>query len=227
MKREDFPLKVGDRAGSVSSILMEPSEFSAFYVFAHGAGANLRHHFMEDLAVRLADAGIATLRFNFPYMEQGGRRPDPPALLEATVAAAIAKGAELAGDKTLLAGGKSMGGRMTSQLLSKQPELPVQGLVFVGFPLHQPGKPAVTRAEHLKDVQQPMLFLQGTRDTLADLDLIKEVCGSLPKATLHIVEGADHSFAVLKRSGRTIAEIYDELIATILEWSDEVGGARS
>jgi predicted alpha/beta-hydrolase family hydrolase len=220
MRREEFPLKVGGRTDSVSAILLEPEQASAIYVFAHGAGANLRHRFMEAVAVRLADAGIATLRYNFPYMEQGGRRPDPPMLLEATVAAAIERATAIAGNRTLLAGGKSMGGRMTSGLLSRQPNARVQGLVFVGFPLHPPGKPGMARADHLAAVQQPMLFLQGTRDTLADIDLVRQVCAGLgERATLHIVAGGDHSFAVLKRSGRSMEEVYHELITTIVEWA--------
>ena len=214
----DTNIHVGERVGEVDAIWLEPAGASAVYVFAHGAGANMRHRFMEDMAQRFFDVGIATLRYNFPYMQQGGRRPDVPAVLEATVRAAISKGSELANGRMLLAGGKSMGGRMTSQLLAKNDMPEVRGLVFTGFPLHQPNKPSRTRAEHLQHVRQPMLFLQGTRDALADLALMKEVTDELANATLHVVEGADHSFAVLKRSGRTQESVYQELADSVKAW---------
>jgi predicted alpha/beta-hydrolase family hydrolase len=216
----EIEIAVGQTTGSVSGLWHEPASARAVYVFAHGAGANMRHHFMADMAERFGNAGIATLRYNFPYMQNGGKRPDPPAVLEATVRAAINKGIELAGGRTLVAGGKSMGGRMTSQLLSKNTMPEVRGLVFVGFPLHQPNRPSLGRADHLATVQQPMLFLQGTRDTLADLTLITQVTSQLPLATLHVVEGADHSFAVLKRSGRTTEEVYAELVGATVEFCD-------
>jgi predicted alpha/beta-hydrolase family hydrolase len=178
----------------------------------------MRHAFMKAMAGLLHERGVATLRYQFPYMQSGGKRPDVPAVLEATVRAAIQQGKTLFPGIPLLAGGKSMGGRMTSQLLSREPALPVDRVAFLGFPLHQPSKPGRERAAHLFDVVRPMLFVQGTRDTLADLALMREVTGELgPKATLHVVEGADHSFAVLKKSGRTndqvLAEIADVVAA--------------
>lgn len=209
-------IKVGDRTGTVSALLQAPSQPQFLYVLAHGAGAGMRHPFMTQMAARLKDLRVATLRYQFPYTETGGRRPDVPAVLEATVRAAIRTGAELLPDVPLIAGGKSMGGRMTSQLLAKEPELPVRGIAFLGFPLHAPNKPSRTRAAHLFDVVQPMLFIQGTRDTLADLNLIREVTSELgARATLHVVEGADHSFGVLKKSGRTNDEVLNEIAGAI------------
>jgi predicted alpha/beta-hydrolase family hydrolase len=179
----------------------------------------MRHRFMESIALALAGRGIATLRYQFPYVEAGTRRPDPPGVLEATVRAAVAKARESTPDLPLIAGGKSLGGRMTSNAMAHTPLEGVLGLVFLGFPLHPPKQPAVTRAEHLDRVESPMLFLQGTRDNLADLDLITSVCGRLgSKVTLHVVEGADHSFSVLKRSGRSDAEVMEELALTVEQW---------
>lgn len=213
---KEMKLTVGERTGSVNALLLDPKGAKMLYVFAHGAGANMHHAFMQTLSERLAAHGVATLRYNFPYMESGKKSPDVPAVLEATVRAAIELGASLADGRTLLAGGKSMGGRMTSQLMAKHHDDRVAGLAFVGFPLHQPGKPGIARAAHLSDVRVPMLFLQGTRDSLADLDMMKDVCAGLGEnARLHIIDGADHSFAVLKRTGRTADEVMDELAATI------------
>jgi uncharacterized protein len=209
---------VGD-SGEVSAIFLRPDDASAVYVLAHGAGAGMRHRFMEAVAGALATRGVATLRYQFPYIEHGSRRPDPPGILEATVRAAVAMARELAPGLPLVAGGKSMGGRMTSNAMARRSIDGVRGLVFLGFPLHPPKQPATARAEHLAQVQAPMLFLQGTRDTLADLDLITGVCEGLgARATLHVVEGADHSFSVLKRSGRTDAQVLDELASTITDW---------
>jgi predicted alpha/beta-hydrolase family hydrolase len=213
-------IQVSDRIGSVSAILERPADAWALYVLAHGAGAGMRHRFMEDVATALAGKGIATLRYQFPYVEAGSRRPDPPAVLEATVRAAVATAREAAPGLRLIAGGKSMGGRMTSNAMARAPLEGVSGLVFLGFPLHPPKQPAVTRAEHLERVESPMLFLQGTRDDLADLELIAGVCRRLgPKATIRVVEGADHSFGVLKRSGRTGEEVMEELVASIADWT--------
>jgi predicted alpha/beta-hydrolase family hydrolase len=209
-------LAVSDRAGNVDALLLAPSHPKLLYVFAHGAGAGMRHRFMNDLAQRLQARDVATLRYQFPYMQSGGKRPDVPAVLTATVRAAIEQGRALFPDTPLIAGGKSMGGRMTSQLLAQNHALPVRGLAFVGFPLHQPNKPGRERAAHLFDVVQPMLFVQGTRDTLADLALIREVTGELgSKATLHVIDGADHSFNVLKKSGRTHEDVLDEIADVI------------
>ena len=213
-------IRVSDRIGTVSGLLVRPPDAWALYALAHGAGAGMRHRFMEEVATALAGQGIATLRYQFPYTEAGGRRPDPPAVLEATVRAAVSTAREAAPGLRLLAGGKSMGGRMTSSAMAKAPLEGVSGLVFLGFPLHPAKQPAVTRAEHLDAVASPMLFLQGTRDDLADLALITSVCGRLgPRATLHVVEGADHSFAVLKRSGRSGREVMEELVTAIAEWT--------
>lgn len=212
-------IKVGDSIGSVSGIALRPPEAWAAYALAHGAGAGMRHRFMEEVAQALARRGIATLRYQFPYTEGGGRRPDPPGVLEATVRAAAGATRECWPDLPLIAGGKSMGGRMTSNAMARRPIEGVHGLVFLGFPLHPPKQPGVSRAEHLDRVDCPMLFLQGTRDDLADLDLIKSVVGRLgSKATLHVVDGADHSFGVLKRSGRSGSEVLEELARVVAEW---------
>ena len=204
-------------------ILLQPPNSWLLYIMAHGAGAPMTHKFMEEMARRLHDVGIATLRYNFPYMDAKSKRPDPPAVLESAVAAAIALGAELMPGVPMIAGGKSMGGRMTSQYAAKHHYAAIAGIVFLGFPLHYPKKPARTRAEHLFDVVHPMLFVQGTRDELADLQLIKEVTTDLGEmATLQIVEGGDHSFAVLKRSGRTHDDVMNEIVTTIESWSRTV-----
>lgn len=215
---EQLDIPVGERVGRVSALLEHPRGARALYVLAHGAGAGMRHAFMQAVATGLAGRGIATLRYQFPYIEAGGRRPDPPGVLEATVRAAVARAADVAPGTPLVAGGKSLGGRMTSTAAAKTPLPGVRGLVFLGFPLHAPGKPGTERAGHLQGVQIPMLFLQGTRDALAELSLVRGVCERLPKGTLHVVEGGDHSFAVLKRSGRTEAEVMAELADTILAW---------
>jgi predicted alpha/beta-hydrolase family hydrolase len=212
-------IDVGQRIGRVSGLLLRPPDAWVLYVLAHGAGAGMRHRFMEAVAGELAGQGIATLRYQFPYTESGGRRPDPPGVLEATVRAAVAAAAASARDLPLVAGGKSLGGRMTSGAAARQPLPGVLGLIFLGFPLHPSGKPAERRAEHLGGVGLPMLFLQGTRDTLAEPDLIAQVCRRLgPRATLHFVEGGDHSFAVLRRSGRSEAEVMAELARITAEW---------
>jgi predicted alpha/beta-hydrolase family hydrolase len=217
--RPNLDIEVGATIGKVSGILLRPPDAWAMYVLAHGAGAGMRHRFMESIAQALAERGIATLRYQFPYVEAGTRRPDPPAVLEATVRAAVAKAREIAPEFALFAGGKSLGGRMTSNAMAQGPLEGVLGLVFLGFPLHPPNRPGVTRAEHLDRVESPMLFLQGTRDALADLELFTPVCGRLgSRATLHIVEGADHSFSVLKRSGRSDAEVLEELALTVAQW---------
>jgi predicted alpha/beta-hydrolase family hydrolase len=215
----NLEIPVGDTIGQVSGLLLRPPDAWAAYVLAHGAGAGMRHRFMESIAGALAGRGIATLRYQFPYVEAGSRRPDPPGVLEATVRAAVAVAREVTSGLPLFAGGKSLGGRMTSNAMARRPIDGVRGLVFLGFPLHRAGQPGVTRAEHLDRVEAPMLFLQGTRDTLADLDLMTSVCTRLgAKATLHVVDGTDHSFAVLKRSGRSDAEVMDELAASVTDW---------
>ena len=216
---EPLEIEVGERVGRVSALLLRPPEPWAGYVLAHGAGAGMTHPFMESVARALMARGMATLRYQFPYTEAGGRRPDPPGVLLATVRAAVARAGELLPSLKLFAGGKSLGGRMTSHAAAERQLDKVAGLIFLGFPLHPPKRPAIERAEHLARVGQPMLFLQGTRDDLADLTLVREVCGRLgDRVTLHVVEGADHSFGVLKRSGRTGSEVLEELADTIAGW---------
>jgi len=208
-------------AGEVSTLLLRPPKHSALYVLAHGAGAGMRHGFMEAIAQRLAAKGIATLRYQFPYLEARSRRPDPEPILLATVRAAVEAGRQAAEGRTLLAGGKSMGGRMTSRSAAATPLEGVAGLAFLGFPLHPAGQPGVKRADHLAEVRIPMLFLQGTRDTLAGLDLLRPVVDRLGKrATLHVVDGADHMFHVLKRTGRTDEEALDELASAVAAWTE-------
>ena len=216
---EPLEIQVGERVGRVSGLLLRPPEPGAGYVLAHGAGAGMTHPFMESVARALMARGVATLRFQFPYTEAGGRRPDPPGVLIATVKAAVARAGELLPGVRLCAGGKSLGGRMTSHAAADHSLDQLAGLIFLGFPLHRPKRPAIERAEHLARVHLPMLFLQGTRDDLADLGLVREVCAGLgERATLHVVEGADHSFTVLKRSGRTGSEVLEELAGTIAGW---------
>jgi predicted alpha/beta-hydrolase family hydrolase len=201
--------------GEVSALLLRPAEARWLLVFAHGAGAGMRHRFMGAMSVALAEVGIATFRYQFPYMEAGGRRPDLRPTLIATVQAAIAAAQRAAPDLPLLAGGKSMGGRMTSLAAAEGPLAGVRGLVFFGFPLHAAGRPSSERAAHLAEVGVPMLFLQGERDQLADLDLLRPICARLgARAVLHVVPTADHSFHVLKRAGRTDAEVIADLAAT-------------
>jgi predicted alpha/beta-hydrolase family hydrolase len=209
-------------AREVSALVLLPARPSALYVIAHGAGAGMRHAFMEAIAQCLAARGIGTLRYQFPYSEKGGRRIDPEPLLLATVRAAVAAGREAAGGVPLLAGGKSMGGRMTSRAAAAAPLPGVAGLVFLGFPLHPAGQPGVSRADHLAKVELPMLFLQGTRDTLADLALLRPVLERLgERATLRVFEDADHSFHVRKKSGRTDEQVLDELAAAVAGWREE------
>lgn len=213
--------EAGAGKGEVSALLLRPAGARWLLVFAHGAGAGMRHRFMVEMSAALAGVGIATFRYQFPYMEAGGRRPDLRATLCATVRAAVAAGHGAAPDLPLLAGGKSMGGRMTSRAAAVAPLEGVSGLVFVGFPLHPAGQPGVSRAEHLARVNLPMLFLQGTRDTLADLTLLAPIVARLGKqATLRVIDGADHMFHVLKRSGRTDEQVLDELAAAVGEWRE-------
>lgn len=200
-------------------LILTPPSPRFGYVLAHGAGAGMRHPFLESAARALLDRGVATLRYEFPYMEAGTRRPDPPGRAVPAVRKAVeAARAEWPG-LPLVAGGKSFGGRMTSTAQAESPLEGVRGLAFLGFPLHPPKRPADTRSEHLFRVEVPMLFLQGTRDDLADLDLITAVCERLgPRATLAVIQGADHSFGVLKKSGRTPEEVIAELADQVLEW---------
>jgi len=207
--------------GDVSALPSRPANARWLLALAHGAGAGMSHPFMESLAGELAGVGVATLRYQFPYMEQRRRVPDKPAVLTATVAAAVREAGRIAPGLPLLAGGKSMGGRMTSQAAAECPLDGVRGLVFFGFPLHPPNRPGTKRADHLVEVTVPMLFLQGTRDTLADLKLLRPICAKLgSRATLHVVETADHSFHVLKSSGRSDADVLRELAETVVSWAE-------
>jgi predicted alpha/beta-hydrolase family hydrolase len=204
----------------VSALLQLPKNGHACFVLGHGAGAGMNHDFMSDIATALEKRGVGTFRYQFPYMESGSRRPDPPALCHATVRAAVEEARRRAPNLPLIAGGKSFGGRMTSQAQAANALPDVRGLAFVGFPLHPAKKPAVERATHLSDVKVPMLFLQGTRDDLADLSLLEPLVANLgTHATLKRVDGADHSFHVLARSGRNDEQVMDELAESIASWA--------
>jgi hypothetical protein len=208
------------KSASVSALLVRPRDARAAYVFAHGAGAGMTHAFMAEAAEALAERGIATLRYQFPYMEKGGKRPDPPAVAHAAVRAAVTEAARACPNLPLLAGGKSFGGRMTSQAQAKMPLPGVVGLAFFGFPLHAAGKPSSERADHLADVRVPMLFLQGSADKLADAALLRPVVTKLgARASLHLVDGADHSFHVPKRSGRGGREVMMEILDAFAAWA--------
>jgi predicted alpha/beta-hydrolase family hydrolase len=207
----------------VSALLIEPPQARACYVFAHGAGAGMAHASMETIATGLAGRGIATLRYQFPYMEKGSKRPDSPAVAHAAVRAAVSEAARSCPKLPLIAGGKSFGGRMTSQAQAIDALPGVCGLAFFGFPLHPAGKPSSDRAKHLADIRIPMLFLQGTRDALAELDLLEPVVKRLGKpATLHLVKEADHSFHVLARSGRNDREVMAEVLDAFAAWVDTI-----
>jgi predicted alpha/beta-hydrolase family hydrolase len=207
MSTKSITIKVSPEIGSVSGELVAPAKPQFIMTLAHGAGAGMDHVFMKTLSEKLAEAGIATLRFNFPFTEHGKGRPDTPAVAHQTIAAAIGKAHKLYPDLPLYAAGKSFGGRMSSQYLAANPGPEVKGLVFYGFPLHPSGKPGIDRAEHLKSVKVRMLFIQGTKDTLATWDLITGVCDSLSRATLVKIDAADHSFKAGKRD--TMTEIVD------------------
>ena len=232
------PLTIaGEGHAPVSGIMVEADAAAALLVLGHGAGAPMTHPFMEALAVALAAEGISTLRYNFAYMEKGRRRPDHLRRLLAVAASALSAGRDHAAGLPLLAGGKSMGGRMTSTLVadrvpptppdgsdsSGDPPFGLAGLVFFGFPLHAPGKPATERGDHLSRVPLPMLFHQGTRDRLADLALLQPLLARLgPSVSLHIVQGGDHSLGVLKRMGRTLDEVLAEVAGVTRQWVDRV-----
>jgi predicted alpha/beta-hydrolase family hydrolase len=206
-------------ASSVSALLIDPPQARACYVFAHGAGAGMSHASMEAIATGLAERGIATLRYQFPYMEKASKRPDSPAVAHAAVRAAVREAARCCPKLPLIAGGKSFGGRMTSQAQAIDALPDVRGLAFLGFPLHPAGKPSSDRAKHLGDIQIPMLFLQGTRDALAERELLEPVIKRLGKlATLHLVKEADHSFHVLARSGRNDREVMSEVLDAFARW---------
>ena len=210
---------------TVSGLLLRPANAKALYLFAHGAGAGMTHKAMTSNAQGLADRGIATLRFHFPYMEKGSKRPDAPKVAHATIRAATRKASELAPDLPLFAGGRSFGGRMTSQAQAIDPLPNVRGLAFLGFPLHPAGKPGIDRADHLADVKVPMLFVTGSKDALAELELLQPVIAKLNLASLHIVEHADHSFKTAAKSGKTSAQAEAEALDALADWiSEELGG---
>ena len=217
MTAEQLTIDLG-QSGSVSALLLRPQAAKACYVLAHGAGAGMTHRFMEEAASGLAERGIATLRYQFPYMEKGSKRPDASAVAQAAVRAAVAEAARRCADLPLVAGGKSFGGRMTSQAQAIKPLASVRGLAFLGFPLHPAGKPATERATHLGQIPIPMLFVQGTQDKLAEPALIGPVVAALGSASLHQVEAADHSFHVPARSGRNDREVMTEVLDTVAAW---------
>jgi predicted alpha/beta-hydrolase family hydrolase len=210
---------------SVGALLLRPASARWLLVLAHGAGAGMRHPFLESIAAGLAERGMATFRYQFPYMDRGGRSPDARPRLLSTVRAAVAAAGRAAPGLPLLAGGKSMGGRMTSLAVSESGPEAIRGLVFLGFPLHGAGRPSLERGDHLDAVPIPMLFLQGTRDDLADPDLLRRVCGRLgDRATLTFLEGADHSFRVPKRAGADPAAVLEHLAETICDWAAPATG---
>jgi hypothetical protein len=210
-----------DEKARVSGLLQVPQKARACYVLAHGAGAGMSHPFMAAIAEGLAERGIATLRYQFPYMEQGRKRPDTPKLAQATVRAAVAEASHLLPELALVAGGKSFGGRMTSQAQAESPLSGVRGLVFLGFPLHAPGRPSDERGAHLFDIKIPTLFLQGTRDALATTQLLESLVQRLGKrATLKLFQDADHSFHVPAKTGRQDAMVRAEMLDQLAAWVD-------
>jgi uncharacterized protein len=224
---EPRALTVGTDDLAVSGLLARPDNARALVVLGHGAGAGMRHPFMARVATELAVRGVATLRYQFPYMEAGRRRTDPAPIAEATVRQALAAARAEAPELPLFAGGKSFGGRMTARAMAADPDPAVRGLVFLGFPLHPAGRPSTERAESLKAVSVPMLFVQGTRDALAELELLRPILARLGEGvSLRIVEGGDHSFQVLKRSGRTEDDVMTELCDVVAGWVLDRSGPR-
>jgi predicted alpha/beta-hydrolase family hydrolase len=217
---KEIHFEVSEKAGTVSGLLLLPQAARSLLILAHGAGAGMRHVFMQNIAETLAGNGVATLRYQFPYTEKGSKRPDSEAVLTASVRAAVATGKKYAAGLPLFAGGKSMGGRMTSIAAAREPLDDVRGLIYFGFPLHAAGKPSADRGHHLFDIKLPMLFLQGSRDALADLKLLKPLCARLGKRVeLFIIEGGDHSFHLLKSSGRSDDQALDEAAKKAASWS--------
>jgi|SRR4051794_6496574 predicted alpha/beta-hydrolase family hydrolase len=223
---DELKIRVADE--QVSGLLVRPAGAKALYLFAHGAGVGMTHRSMESNACGLAERGIATLRYQFPYMEKGSKRPDPPRIAHAAVRAAAAEAARIAPDLPLYAGGRSFGGRMTSQAQAAVPIHGVKGLIFLGFPLHPAGKPGIERAEHLARVKIPMLFVSGDRDALAELELLRPALAELgERATLHVVGGADHSFKVAAKSGRTNADAEAEALDAVAGWIGRAAATTS
>ncbi len=222
-KPEHVSISMDDRQ-SVSGLLQVSPTARVCYVLAHGAGAGMEHPFMTSIAHGLSERGIATLRYQFPYMERGSKRPDTPKLARATVRAAVAAASDLVPEMRLIAGGKSFGGRMTSQAQAESALPGVHGLVFLGFPLHPAGRPSEERGEHLLEVQIPLLFLHGTRDALASSHLLRALTKRLgPRATLEEIQDADHSFHPLARTGRTDTEVIDEILDAVVAWVARIG----
>lgn len=221
---KDVQILVNAKAGMVSALLVKPQNAKALLVMAHGAGAGMRHRFMEDAAARLAELGVATLRYQFPYMEKRIKRPDSESTLTDTVRAAVATAKKLAGELPLFAGGKSMGGRMTSLAAVKQPLEGARGLIYFGFPLHAAGNPGAERGAHLAEVELPMLFLQGSRDALADLKLLRTLCRKLGKRIeLFVINGGDHSFHMLKSSGKSDEQALSTVVEKAAQWMGKNG----
>jgi uncharacterized protein len=220
VRNERVTIGVG-ASHTVSGLFDRPESPRAVFVLAHGAGTGMEHPSMQAVAAGLVERGVATLRYQFPYMERKSRRPDPPALCHATVRAAVAEAARLAPDLPLFAGGRSFGGRMTSQAQAQAPLERVRGLAFLAFPLHPAGRPGTDRATHLQQVEIPMLFIQGTRDELADLGLLRPLVASLgARATLHLLEEADHSFHVPARTGHKDADVRAAALDALCSWLD-------
>jgi uncharacterized protein len=218
-KAEEIKFSAGEKVGKVSGLFILPKGAQALLVLAHGAGAGMRHRFMEETAQKLADHAIATFRYQFAYMEKGTKRPDSEAVLTTTVRAAVAAAKKHGDGLPLFAGGKSMGGRMTSLAAAREPLEGVLGLIYYGFPLHAAGRASADRGQHLFDVKLPMLFLQGSRDALADLKLLKPLCARLGgKIELFVIDGGDHSFHLLKSSGRSDDQALDEAVTKTSSW---------
>ena len=219
MEVVNFKFDVMEGRYQVSASSTVPAKPHTYLVLGHGAGAGMEHSFMKQLSENLAAQGVGSLRYNFPYIEQGRRTPTSPAISEATVRAAVEKARSISPVDKLIVGGKSYGGRMSSQTQSKEPLPGVSGLVFFGFPLHAPGKPGNSRGEHLKNINIPMLFLQGSRDKLADLNLLRPLLETVGNnATLKVIEGADHSFKMLKSAAKTSDQVQKELAILTREW---------
>jgi uncharacterized protein len=218
-RAKEIKFFINEKAGAVSGLLLEPSGALALLLLAHGAGAGMRHSFMEEVAAKLADQNVATLRYQFPYMEKPTKRPDPRSVLMDSVRAAVTAANNYAGALPLFAGGKSMGGRMTSLAAAEEPLNGVRGLIFFGFPLHAPGKPGAERGQHLAEIEIPMLFLQGSRDALAEIKLLKPLCAKLGKrAELLVIEGGDHSFHMLKSARKSESEVLDDVVKKVARW---------
>ena len=214
---------VSEKAGAVSGLLKLPKDASALLVLAHGAGSGMRHRFMEEVAAKLADHSIGSLRYQFPYMEKRTKRPDSEGVLTDTVRAAMVAAKKQSGDLPLFAGGKSMGGRMTSLAAAKASLDGVRGLIFFGFPLHAAGKPGAERAKHLSEISLPLLFLQGSRDALADLKLLRPLCQHLgQRAELFVVDGGDHSFHMLKSAKRSDQDVLNAVVEKAADWMESL-----